>query len=168
MSTYSMRARIVLSIALFLLALPTNRVLAQSDDHDAILAVMERVFEAVSSSNPDDWRALQLADGTTLSFAPQGDGESDELQMRFSKNEDFIADLAPNGREYVERWTGDPTVMIRGPIAVVWGEYEFWIDGEFSHCGVDSVDLVKLEGEWKLANIMWTVELDGCPTDPSR
>jgi hypothetical protein len=43
-------------------------------------------------------------------------------------------------------------VLIRGPIAVVWGEYEFWTDGQFSHCGVDSVDFVKIDGTWKVAN----------------
>jgi len=57
--------------------------------------------------------------------------------------------------------------MIRGPIAVAWGEYEFLINGTFSHCGVDSIDLVKVDGVWKLANWMWTVEKVGCPTDPS-
>jgi hypothetical protein len=48
----------------------------------------------------------------------------------------------------------------------VWGEYEFWIDGAFSHCGVDAVDLVKIDGEWKVANFMWTVEKENCPTGP--
>ena len=86
--------------------------------------------------------------------------------MRVANNEDFLAGVAPSGREYIERWTGEPTVLIRGPIAVVWGEYDFWMDGEFSHCGVDSIDLVKVDGQWKVANIMWTVERDNCPTAP--
>lgn len=30
--------------------------------------------------------------------------------------------------------------MIRGPIAVVWGEYEFFVNGQRNHCGVDSVE----------------------------
>jgi hypothetical protein len=55
---------------------------------------------------------------------------------------------------------------MRGPIAVVWGEYEFWINNAFSHCGVDAINLVKLEGGWKIANWMWTVEEDGCSTGP--
>jgi hypothetical protein len=76
-----------------------------------------------------------------------------------------LADTAED--KLVERWTGDPTVMIRGPIAVVWGEYEFMINGYFSHCGVDSIDLVKVDGDWKIANWMWTVEKKGCPTGPS-
>ena len=40
--------------------------------------------------------------------------------------------MIDDGHEYAERWTSDPTVMIRGPIAVVWGEYELLIDREFS------------------------------------
>ena len=31
---------------------------------------------------------------------------------------------------------------------------------------VDAVDLVKIDGEWKVANFMWTVEKENCPTGP--
>ena len=58
--------------------------------------------------------------------------------------------------------------MIRGPISLIWGEYEFWTDGKISHCGVDSVGLVKVDGRWKVANFMWTVEKDNRPTAPER
>jgi|APFre7841882724_1041349.scaffolds.fasta_scaffold63712_2 hypothetical protein len=30
-----------------------------------------------------------------------------------------------------------PTVLVRGPIAVVWAPYEFWEDGMTSHCDVE-------------------------------
>jgi steroid delta-isomerase-like uncharacterized protein len=133
-------------------------------ERDAILAVMDKAFAAVRSGLPEDWRAIELTEGTTLSFRPLIGGEPGELEMRISSNEEFIANEKPDGHEYIERWTEEPTVLIRGPIAVVWGEYEFWIDGEFSHCGVDSADLVKIDGEWKIANFMWTVEKENCPT----
>jgi hypothetical protein len=29
------------------------------------------------------------------------------------------------------------------------------------------VDLVNVDGHWKIANWMWTVEKEGCLTDPS-
>ena len=141
---------------------------ADSGDRAAILAVMEKAFAAVRSSKPDDCRAVQLSEGTSLSFRPGPEERPDDLEMRIANNEDFIADLKPDGHDYVERWTGEPTILIRGPIAVIWGEYEFWTDGEFSHCGVDSADLVKVGGEWKVANFMWTVEKDNCPTAPKR
>lgn len=141
---------------------------AESADREAILAVMEKAFAAVRSSNPDDWRAIQLSEGTTLSFRPGREGRPGDLEFRIANNAEFIKDLEPDGHDYLERWTGEPTILIRGPIAVIWGEYEFWTDGAFSHCGVDSADLVKVNGEWKVANFMWTVERDNCPTAPDR
>jgi len=135
----------------------------QAADRAAILAVIDQAFAAVASGDPDDWRAIQLAEGTTLSFRPDGEGGQ---AMRIESNEEAIQ-REPTDDAYLERWLGEPTVMIRGPIAVVWGEYEFFINGERSHCGVDSVDLVKVDGEWKIANFMWTVEPDGCPEPPA-
>jgi hypothetical protein len=162
-----MRTHLPLCLALLLPFSHIQNVNADPGEREAILAVMEKAFAAVRSSMPEDWRAIQLAQGTTLSFRPGPDGQPEKLEMQISNNEKFIADLKPDGHEYIERWTGEPTVLIRGPIAVVWGEYEFWIDGEFSHCGVDSVDIVKLGGEWKVANFMWTVEKQGCPAPQS-
>lgn len=163
-----MQARTFLCLTgLFILSQPTNAN-AESGDREAILAVMDKAFDAVRSSIADNWRAIQLAEGTTLSFRPGPEERPEELEMRISNNEDFVADLEPDGHEYMERWTREPTILIRGPIAVIWGEYEFWIDREFSHCGVDSADLVKINGEWKIANFMWTVEKEDCPTAPTR
>ncbi|MBK9064929.1 MAG: hypothetical protein IPL89_17350 [Acidobacteria bacterium] len=47
-------------------------------------------------------------------------------------------------------------------IAVVWAPYEFWIDGKTSHCGIDVFDFVKVDGAWRVANAMWTVEPNAC------
>ena len=163
-----MRTHTIFCLTGLFIFLESTSAYAEPGDHEAILAVIDKAFAAVASGNPDDWRAIQLAEGMTLSFRPGPEESPEELEMRISNNEDFIADLKPDGHEYVERWTGEPTVLIRGPIAVVWGEYEFWIDGDFSHCGVDAVDLVKINEEWKIANFMWTVETEGCPTAPSQ
>jgi hypothetical protein len=53
-------------------------------------------------------------------------------------------------------------VSIRGRIAEVWGEYEFWSDGKFNHCGIDSVNLLKTAEGWKIASIVFTTETTGC------
>ena len=61
---------------------------------------------------------------------------------------------------------------MRGSIAVVWTPYEFWTDGKTSHCGIDVFEMMKDQGAWKIANMMWTVEPDACaalrPADPTR
>jgi len=155
-----------LQLALALTLVLMTSALGQDGESAAVLAVMDRAFDAVTSGNPDDWRAIQLAEGLSISFRPDTSGEPGKLEMRMRNNEEEAVTTAADGHEYVEGWTGEPSVRVRGPIATVWGEYEFWIDRAFSHCGVDAAALVKVDGEWKIANWMWTVEKEGCPTDP--
>jgi hypothetical protein len=138
---------------------------AQAGEREAILKVVEKAFEAVAARDPQLWRAVLLEEGISLSFRAGADGAP---EMRLIRNGDFIAGTQPDGKTYEESFTEEPTVLIRGPIAVVWGEYAFRIDGEFSHCGVDNIDLVKVDGEWKIANFLWTVERQGCPTAPEE
>jgi hypothetical protein len=147
--------------------LPVGPAVAAEQDREEILALMDAAFEAIGASDADGLRAIQLAEGMTISFRQDPDGAAGELLMRMTTNEELVAATANTGDEYVERWTARPTVLIRGPIAVVWGEYEFWINDDFSHCGVDAVDLAKVDGSWKIANWMWTVETESCPTDPA-
>jgi hypothetical protein len=52
----------------------------------------------------------------------------------------------------------DPLVMVHEGIAVVWTPYEFQVNGKFSHCGVDAFSLVRIDGRWKIAGIVYTVE----------
>jgi hypothetical protein len=56
----------------YIFSQPTNAI-AESGDREAILAVMDKAFAAVRSNIADDWRAIQLAEGTTLSFRPGPD-----------------------------------------------------------------------------------------------
>lgn len=132
-------------------------------ERSRIRAVLERAFEAIATQDPAIWHDILVEDGIVVSFradpaAPGG------ISKRLQRNVDFLAGLKPDERHFRERFTAEPTILIRGPMAVLWGEYDFRIDGVFSHCGIDSADLAKIEGEWKIVNMMWTVETTDCPT----
>lgn len=72
----------------------------------------------------------------------------------------YWSDPANDKGSAVQERYWNPTVLVRGPIAVVWSPYEFKIDGQTSLCGIDVFDFVKVEGAWRVANAMWTVEAD--------
>jgi hypothetical protein len=40
------------------------------------------------------------------------------------------------------------------------------LDGGFSHCGIDSFELVRTDGSWKLTGGIYTVEREGCAPSP--
>lgn len=153
--------------ALAALLLCSTFVFAQDEtsDRELILALLDKAFAAVASGNPDDWRPLLMEEARSLDFLIESDGTASPRERSYRE---YLATLTQGKHRLFERWLGEPTVLIRGPIAVVWGQYDFWIDGEFSHCGVDSANLAKFEGEWKIAHFMWTVERNGCAsaTDP--
>ncbi len=139
----------------------------QSEDEAAVLATMDQMMLAISANDLQGMAALQTAEGMTYRARALENGEMDIVAAPNA----YRVDSARVGeRVYRERYWS-PTVMIRGSIAVVWTPYEFWIDGETSHCGIDVFDFIKTDGVWRISNSMWTVEPDACaelrPEDPS-
>jgi hypothetical protein len=54
------------------------------------------------------------------------------------------------------------TIKIDGALAMAWTPYKFYYKGQFSHCGVNSFQLVKINGAWKIQYIIDTRRREGC------
>ena len=54
------------------------------------------------------------------------------------------------------------SIQVDGPMANAWTEYEFHVNDTFSHCGVNSFQLVKLEDKWKIIYLIDTRRKVGC------
>jgi hypothetical protein len=131
----------------------------------AILAVVDRFMHAVATKDPAPMTELRLEGGFNIVERPGPSGGTLVTRRAFTPGS------GNRTAEYRERFW-DPIVHVRGSIAVVWTPYEFWIDGKTSHCGIDVFDMMKEQGVWKIANMMWTVEPEACatlrPGDPTR
>ena len=58
---------------------------------------------------------------------------------------------------YVETMNYD-VVLVSGDMAQVWGPYSFTYNGTLTHCGVNSISLVRdAEGAWKVGNTSFTM-----------
>ena len=53
-------------------------------------------------------------------------------------------------------------VKVDGALASVWTPYSFYYKGQFSHCGVNSFQLVRMNNEWKVQYIIDTRRKDNC------
>ena len=151
-------------VALLATGATASQPAAPNPEEEAILAVVDRFMVAVSTNDSALLSELRLEGGFTVVERP-GEGGKTLVTRRV-----FKPGSARAG-DYLER-SWDPVVHVRGSIAVVWTPYEFWTDGKTTHCGIDVFDMVKEQGAWKIANMMWTVEPDACaslrPKDPSR
>lgn len=53
-------------------------------------------------------------------------------------------------------------VLIDDNLASVWTSYQFYVGAKFSHCGVNSFQLVKSNSGWKIVHIIDTRRKQNC------
>jgi hypothetical protein len=130
---------------------------ASGENERAVLAVVDRMFAALAALDS----AALLAE-----VVPEGRATANLLGpdrlVRSAAWPSFAARLAEGHGRLAERLI-DPHVHIEGDIAMIWSRYEFEIDGRFSHCGIDHFDLVRQDGRWRVLNLTWTQQAQGCP-----
>ena len=80
---------------------------------------------------------------------------------------DFI-DAVRNGSGEWDEPYWNPVVRIRDNLATVWVDYAFYLDGEFSHCGVDAFILARGPDGWRIAALADTRQREDCELPPDR
>jgi hypothetical protein len=128
--------------------------LAWSAGDGTPVAVAQKLFDAMKAHDAAAASALFLP-GATLGSIDSG-GKATVIPF-----EKFVEHIGTSKSSWVERiW--DPKVLEHGPIAVVWANYDFRLDGKLSHCGIDSFQMLKTESGWKIAAVSDTREMLGC------
>ena len=116
--------------------------------------------------------ALSAADTATLSMllAPEAmvysvrEGEGGP-SLRAVPRAAFLESLGGEDQELLERmW--DPTVEVDGGVAMVWAPYDFHLNGDFSHCGIDVFTLLDGPEGWQVTSITYNVVREGCAPSP--
>lgn len=134
---------------------------AYTAEERAVLAAAEGLLDIINTRDGAAARRLLLPDGALVRVIPTVEGgEPQAIPHR-----EFMHAIGLPGPAMHERmW--EPEVLIHGPIAMVWTSYDFHVDGEFSHCGINGFSLVQSNGEWQVAGVIYTVEEEGCPPSP--
>lgn len=86
--------------------------------------------------------------------------------------------------KHLENWLKSPpgldermdlqAILVDGDMAQVWGPYRFMAAGKTTHCGINSLSMVKRADGWKVANTSFTMvppdqcEGLGAPEAPAR
>ena len=77
--------------------------------------------------------------------------------VRQFNNEQWLRSLEQGEDQYLEEFTGTPTVLMGDDMAVLWSEYTFAIDGKLSHTGIDALQFVLTDDGWKIAGGTYSV-----------
>jgi len=132
-----------------------------AEEAEVLLAV-QRFFDAMAARDEAAARAVVDPEGDFVSVRWTDEGER---VVRRSPVEGFLENLGAGREVYLERmW--DAEVRIHGPIADVWAPYDFHLDGELLHCGVDAFQLLRTDGGWVITGGIYTAEQDACAESP--
>ena len=135
---------------------------SQSDDRALILETVQKFFDSIEFRDRQLLESILVPNSLNISARELDDGEA---QFNVMSYDEVVTALTRPGRNAKER-SWDETVLIQGNIAVVWTPYDFHVDGVFSHCGIDSFQLIKQDGQWLISNSSWTLETENCPVSP--
>jgi hypothetical protein len=128
---------------------------AQNTSEKEIIKPIETLFNAMKSAD-----SLGVKNAFSGSAMMQTFGKNQEI--RTDKVKDFAKQVgASQAGDLDERFTISK-ILVDGNMASVWVPYQFYYKGNFSHCGVNSFQLAKINNEWKIQYIIDTRRKDNC------
>lgn len=145
----------VMAVGLLVLAGP-GELEAQTPEEAEVVAVVDALFDGMRQKDEAGLRELFHPDARLHSAGTDGPGTPIDA---------FIGNVVGSAA-HLDEVTFDERVLVDGPLAVAWTPYNFFADGEFSHCGVNAFTMMRVEDGWKILQIVDTRTREGC--DPSR
>ena len=129
---------------------------------DSVKAVINKMFTGMKNADPALLKST-FADSMVLqTLSRNKEGKLIVVNEEPSGFIDFISKEQPGNAD--ERITFD-VVKVDGPLAIAWTPYNFYYKGTFSHCGVNSFQLVRFNGEWKIQYLIDTRRKQGCKSE---
>lgn len=136
----------------------TGQPPSPQDEASAVLAPVNAVFAAIAARSGELLRSVMRDDASLTVTSDTPDGARKITRRTVA---DFVAGLKPGPERFEERLY-DPAIEVDGDVALVWGRYNFYIDGKLHHCGYDHFDLVREGATWKIANITYSSRTKDC------
>jgi hypothetical protein len=135
--------------------LMSSFIQAQTSEENLIKTAVNSLFEGMRTS--DSVKINQAFSKTAILQTIKKNGEVKNENVKA-----FIASISKVQKGALDERITFSNILIDGNLASVWTPYEFYYQGKFSHCGVNSFQLVKTDNGWKIQYIIDTRRQDNC------
>ena len=126
---------------------------------DSVKAVVNQLFTAMKNADAGMLKDAFADTAVLQTIRRKQDGTF------FVQNErvnDFVTQIGMAKKDSLDERITFESVKIDGPLASVWTPYKFYYAGKFSHCGVNSFQLVRINGRWKIQFLIDTRRRQDC------
>ena len=148
------RILILLTATIFI----STITMAQSAE-DSVKAVVNQLFAAMKGANAAMLKEAFADSAVLQTIRRKQDGT---FFVQDEKVSDFVEQIGKAKKDSLDERITFETVKIDGPLAIAWTPYKFYYAGNFSHCGVNSFQLVRINGRWKIQFLIDTRRRQNC------
>lgn len=126
---------------------------------DSVQIVVRTFFQAMQTADTALLRST-IADSAVFQTIVQR--KNQPTVVTNERIPDFIQSVLQFPKGSLDERIRFDQILIDGPMALAWTPYEFYFNGKFSHCGVNSFQLVRFGDTWKIQYIIDTRRRNGC------
>ena len=136
---------------------PAQQAAAARQAEAEVLAVVNRLWDAMRTNDSAMARSVFDSTAKTVRIV---DANGTRV-VRWDSPNGFITAIGNAKTPWIERMV-NPQVRVDQNLASVWTWYDFTINGRTTHCGYDSIELVRFLDGWKIIYLADTRQTTGC------
>ncbi|MEM9078473.1 MAG: nuclear transport factor 2 family protein [Bacteroidota bacterium] len=133
---------------------------AQMDDKVLVQKTVEGFFEAFHKQDSIAMKSFMAGQVVLQTTGRNKEGKTLFQTTPIEKLYQSIVSI-PDSIQFQEKLTSW-SIQVDRTMANAWVGYEFWLNGKFSHCGINSFQMVNFDGEWKIIYLIDTRGKSGC------
>lgn len=142
-------------IVFVLLLFACSAVVRAQTAQDSVKATVNKLFAAMKGSDASALQNCFAEDAILQTIGRDGKVQNEDIK-------EFAAQISKLPKDSADERIVFETVKVDAALAIVWAPYQFYYAGKFSHCGVDSFQLVRINGVWKIQYLIDTRRRVGC------
>ena len=151
-----MKYRFCLAVAL--VATVAYTPLRAQSAQDSVKAAVNLLFTGMIQSDAAKIRS-SFTDSAILQSIVEKDGKT---RTRTESVEEFAQSISKLEKGVADERIRFDVIKIDGPLAIVWAPYSFYYKGQLNHCGVDSFQMLLVDGVWKIQYLVDTRRKQPC------
>jgi len=124
---------------------------------DGARRAVDQLFLGMRMANTTVLREVLAPDARLAILTPEGTIAPQSMDA-------FVQAVGASGGAWNEQ-IYDVEVRVDDTLASVWAPYTFYLNGQISHCGTNSIELLRDGEGWKITQVSDTRRTEACP-DP--
>jgi hypothetical protein len=133
---------------------------AQDNEKEEVKKAVQMFFDGF---HKQDSTLIRSTTGSGIIMQTIGRDKEGTSVVKTSDFNDFLKSIVsiPDSIKFQEKLLSYQ-IKVDGSMANAWTPYELWINDSLSHCGVNSFQLHKQEGTWKIIYLIDTRRREHC------